>query len=144
MLIPLRARRWCRHESVRATAPDTRRTQRGAPIGLHAGGAVPAASRGRWCPTTASGYVRTASEIILRIQSTVAGRIRKDVAHAEGELLGETAAYLDTRKELTRRGYAEVNIEAEKAKLLTESKQTSCSGYVYSFFQKRKGSELPK
>jgi len=62
---------------------------------------------GRWSPTTAKGYVRTATEVVMRVQATVARRVRHDLATAADPLVGEQAAYLELRRELLRRNFRE-------------------------------------
>ena len=66
---------------------------------------------GRWCPSTASGYVRTATEVVMRIQGTVADYVRADLEKKSGEHLGEQAAYMDMRKELSRRGFSDAVVD---------------------------------
>jgi len=62
---------------------------------------------GRWSPTTAKGYVRTATEVVMRVQAAVARRVRHDLATAADPLVGEQAAYLELRRELLRRNFRE-------------------------------------
>jgi len=59
---------------------------------------------GRWRPTTAKTYVRTALQVVARMQVRVAERVRHELADGQAELLGESAAYLELRRELLRRG----------------------------------------
>jgi len=68
---------------------------------------------GRWPPTTAKGYVRTATEVVMRVQDTVARQIRKDLASSADPLVGEQAAYLEMRRELLRRNFQEELIEGQ-------------------------------
>ena len=65
---------------------------------------------GRWSPTTSKGYVRTATEVVMRVQATVAERLRSDLAHAGAPTAGEQSAYLEMRRELLKRRYAEAAI----------------------------------
>jgi len=60
---------------------------------------------GRWSPTTAKGYVRTATEVVMRVQATVARRVRHDLMSAADHPIGEQAAYLELRRELRRRNF---------------------------------------
>jgi len=59
---------------------------------------------GRWRPTPAKTYVRTALQVVARMQVRVAERVRHELADGQAELLGESAAYLELRRELLRRG----------------------------------------
>jgi len=68
---------------------------------------------GRWSPTTAKGYVRTATEVVMRVQSTVARRIRLDLAALVDPVVGEQAAYLEMRRELLRRNFSEAQIDGQ-------------------------------
>ena len=49
---------------------------------------------GRWSPSTSKNYVRTATEVVMRVQATVAVRLRRDLANAGAPIAGEQAAYL--------------------------------------------------
>jgi len=62
---------------------------------------------GRWSPTTSKSYVRTAIEVVVRVQEAVAASVRKDLAGDSVDIIGEQAAYLDLRRELMRRGHDE-------------------------------------
>jgi len=62
---------------------------------------------GRWSPTVSKGYVRTATEVVTRVQETVSARVRQELAGVSGDIIGEQSAYLDLRRELLRRGHAE-------------------------------------
>jgi len=66
---------------------------------------------GRWSPTTAKGYVRTATEVVMKVQSTVARRLRRDLGGAVDSMVGEQAAYLEMRRELLRRSFGEQAID---------------------------------
>ena len=66
---------------------------------------------GRWSPTAASGYVRTATEVVMKVQSTVARRLRRDFGGPVDAMIGEQAAYLEMRKELLRRNFGEQVID---------------------------------
>jgi len=68
---------------------------------------------GRWSPTTTKGYVRTATEVILRVQAEVALRLRRDLAGPVGDVTGEQAAYLEMRRELLRRGFSPQLIDGQ-------------------------------
>jgi len=68
---------------------------------------------GRWSPTTAKGYVRTATEVVMRVQDTVARRVRRDLASSADPLVGEQAAYLEIRRELLRRNFREDTIDGQ-------------------------------
>jgi len=59
---------------------------------------------GRWSPSTARTYIRTASEVIKGVQAEVAGRVRRDVAAGDGVLLGEEQASQALGIELEKRG----------------------------------------
>jgi len=59
---------------------------------------------GRWSPSTAKIYVRTAAEVIAGVQKEVAGRIRRDIAAGEYPLLGEEQAGRAVGVELGNRG----------------------------------------
>jgi hypothetical protein len=72
---------------------------------------------GRWAATAASTYVRTATEVILRIQSTVARRIREGLQGSEGPYLGEEAAAIELRRVLQSRGLGGAPVE-EQLRLL--------------------------
>jgi len=65
---------------------------------------------GRWSPTTSKGYVRTATEVVIRVQEQVAVRLRRDLGGPVEEVAGERSAYLEMRRELLRRSFAEVDI----------------------------------
>jgi len=65
---------------------------------------------GRWSPTTTKTYVRTATEVVLRVQETVAKRIRRDLDGAGTPIVGEQAAFLEMRKELLRRRFTETDV----------------------------------
>jgi len=62
---------------------------------------------GRWSPTTSKGYVRTATEVVMRVQETVARRLRQDFRGPVEAVAGEQAAYLELRRELIRRCHPE-------------------------------------
>jgi len=62
---------------------------------------------GRWSPTTSKGYVRTATEVVMRVQETVARRLRQDFRGPVEAIAGEQAAYLELRRELIRRCHPE-------------------------------------
>jgi len=66
---------------------------------------------GRWAPTTAKGYVRTATEVVLRVQTAVAFRLRAELLSPADAMLGEQSAYLETRRELRRRLFEEKLID---------------------------------
>jgi len=68
---------------------------------------------GRWSPTTAKGYVRTATEVVMRVQVTVARRVRRDLAVFADPLAGEQAAYLEMRRELLKRNFGEELIDGQ-------------------------------
>jgi len=65
---------------------------------------------GRWSPTTTKTYVRTATEIVLRVQETVAVRLRRDLDSAGAAIVGEQSALLEMRKELVKRSFSEEDI----------------------------------
>jgi len=66
---------------------------------------------GRWSPSTAKGYVRTAIEVVARVQACVARRLRADIGSGSSVFLGEQSAYLEMRKELLRRKFEEKLID---------------------------------
>jgi len=68
---------------------------------------------GRWSPTTSRGYVRTATEVVLRVQETVARRTRRDFEYKIEGFAGEQSAYLDLRRELLRRSFSEALINEQ-------------------------------
>jgi len=68
---------------------------------------------GRWSPSTTKGYVRTATEVVMRVQSDVALRLRRDLAGPAGAVAGEQAAYLEMRRELLRRGFGATIIDEQ-------------------------------
>jgi len=68
---------------------------------------------GRWSPTTAKGYVRTATEVVMRVQDTVARRVRRDLIMSAEHLAGEQAAYLEMRRELLKRNFTEELIDSQ-------------------------------
>ena len=68
---------------------------------------------GRWSPTTSKGYVRTATEVIMRVQASVAARLQRDLENAGAEITGEQAAYLELRRELLSRRFDEEAIDAQ-------------------------------
>jgi len=72
---------------------------------------------GRWAPTTAKGYVRTATEVILKVQTAVAFRLRAELLSPADAMLGEQSAYLEMRRELRRRLYDEKVIDAHFVEL---------------------------
>jgi len=59
---------------------------------------------GRWSPSTAKVYVRTAAEVVAGVQEEVAAKIRRDVAVGEDPLLGEEQAGQAIGTELRKRG----------------------------------------
>jgi len=67
---------------------------------------------GRWAPSSAKGYVRTATEVVLKVQTAVAFRLRAELLSPTDALLGEQSAYLEMRRELRRRLYEEKVIDA--------------------------------
>jgi len=88
---------------------------------------------GRWSPTTAKGYVRTAIEVVSRVQSVVARRLRADLGSGSSVLLGEQSAYLEMRRELLRRKFEEKQIDdhfdelqAWTAQLAAERQEGAC------------------
>jgi len=66
---------------------------------------------GRWSPSTARGYVRTADEVIQGVQLEVAVRLRRDIACGDGRLLGEDQAARSLVVELERRGAQSEEVE---------------------------------
>jgi len=66
---------------------------------------------GRWSPSAAKGYVRTATEVVMKVQSTVARRLRGDLGGPVVNMVGEQAAYLEMRRELLRRSFGERAID---------------------------------
>jgi len=66
---------------------------------------------GRWSPSATKTYVRTATEVVLRIQETVARRLRRDLGGPFEAITGEQAAHLELRRELIKRRFAEIDIE---------------------------------
>jgi len=67
---------------------------------------------GRWSPSTAKIYVRTAAEVIAGVQEEVAGRLRRDIAAGEDPLLGEEQAGRAVCDELGKRGLSPVQVDA--------------------------------
>jgi len=65
---------------------------------------------GRWAPTTSKVYVRTATEVVIRVQERVAQHIRRDLEGPAEAVTGERSAYLELRRELLRRSFAEADI----------------------------------
>jgi len=65
---------------------------------------------GRWSPSTSKTYVRTATEVVMKVQAAVAARLREDLARPGAPIAGEQAAYLEMRRELLKRHYAEATI----------------------------------
>jgi len=65
---------------------------------------------GRWSPSTTKSYVRTATEVVMRAQETVATRLRRDFDRAGAAIVGEQAAFLEMRRELIKRRFAEDDI----------------------------------
>jgi len=61
---------------------------------------------GRWSPTTTKSYVRTATEVVMRAQETVATRLRRDFDRAGAAIVGEQSAFLEMRRELIKRRFA--------------------------------------
>jgi len=72
---------------------------------------------GRWSPTTTKGYVRTATEVILRVQAEVARRLRQALSGPVEDVTGERAAYLEMRRELLRRGFSPQLIDGQFAEM---------------------------
>jgi len=68
---------------------------------------------GRWAPSTSKGYVRTATEVVMKVQTLVAVRLRRDLAAAASPIAGEQAAFLEMRRELLKRRHAEHVIEEQ-------------------------------
>jgi len=68
---------------------------------------------GRWSPTTSKGYVRTATEVVIRAQETVARRVRRDLEFKAENVAGEQSAYLELRRELIRRCFSEAVINEQ-------------------------------
>jgi len=84
---------------------------------------------GRWTPTAASGYVRTATEVVMKVQSAVARRLRRDFAvQPVDAMVGEQAAYLEMRKELLRRKFGEQVIEEQLDALRAWTEQLAAPG----------------
>jgi len=65
---------------------------------------------GRWSPSTTKSYVRTATEVVMRVQETVAKRLRRDLSGPGAAIAGEQAAYLELRRELLKRHFEEADI----------------------------------
>jgi len=83
---------------------------------------------GRWSPTSAKGYVRTATEVVARVQGVVAGRLQEELRNAAGELLGEQSAYIEMRRELLRRRFLEKQIEDHLDELQAWTAQLAAEG----------------
>jgi len=82
---------------------------------------------GRWSPTVSKGYVRTATEVVARVQGTVSARVRRDLDGASGDIIGEQSAYLDLRRELLRRGHDELMIDEQFASMFAWTLQLADS-----------------
>ena len=78
---------------------------------------------GRWSPTSAKGYVRTATEVVMKVQSAVARKVRRDFGTPVETLVGEQAAYLAMRQELLRRNFGEKMIDDQLESLRAWTEQ---------------------
>ena len=85
------------------------------------------ANLGRWSPTTSKGYVRTATEVVMRVQVTVAQRLRRDFGGPVEAIAGEQAAYLDLRRELIRRCHPEDVITTHLDEMQAWTAQLVCA-----------------
>jgi len=83
---------------------------------------------GRWSPTSAKGYVRTATEVVARVQGLVAGRLQAELCASAGGLLGEQAAYIEMRRELLRRRFTEKQVEDHLDELQAWTTQLAAEG----------------
>jgi len=66
---------------------------------------------GRWSPSTARGYVRTADEVIRGVQAEVARRVRRDISSGDEVLFGEDQAARSIAVELEGRGAQPEEVE---------------------------------
>jgi len=78
---------------------------------------------GRWSPTSAKGYVRTATEVVMKVQGAVARKVRQDFGMPVETLVGEQAAYLAMRQELLRRNFGEKMIDDQLESLRAWTEQ---------------------
>jgi len=83
---------------------------------------------GRWSPTSAKGYVRTATEVIARIQGVVASRLKEAFRAPSGEPLGEQSAYIEMRRELLRRRFTEEQVDGHLDELQLWTSQLAAEG----------------
>jgi len=98
---------------------------------------------GRWSPTTSKGYVRTATEVVMRVQETVARRLRRDLEGPVETIAGEQAAYLELRRELIRRCHPENVITEQLDAMQAWTAQLACASSTALPFRAMPGPEAP-